>query len=62
MIAFKACPKCRGDINVAEDIFGKYLSCLQCGYLKDLPKEPVLGPKRAYTGRAEEVVEERVAA
>jgi hypothetical protein len=37
MIKFKACPKCHGDINVAEDIFGKYLNCLQCGYLKDLP-------------------------
>ncbi len=63
MINFKACPKCRGDIHVAEDIFGKYLSCLQCGYLKDLPNESVLGPKREYTGRVEEVVEEeRVAA
>jgi len=30
-----ACPKCNGDLSFAEDIFGKYLSCLQCGYLKD---------------------------
>ena len=37
MIKFKFCPKCRGDLYLAEDIFGKYLSCLQCGYLKDLP-------------------------
>ena len=36
MMKFKACPRCRGDIAVLEDIYGKYLSCLQCGYLKDL--------------------------
>ena len=36
MIKFKVCPRCRGDLYLAEDIFGKYFSCLQCGYLKDL--------------------------
>ena len=36
MIKFKFCPRCRGDLYLTEDIFGKYLSCLQCGYLKDL--------------------------
>ena len=61
MIKFEACPKCRGDINVAEDIFGKYLSCLQCGYLKDLPAEAMARRQPVYAGRAEEV-EERVAA
>jgi len=68
MINFKGCPKCRGDIHVAEDIFGKYLSCLQCGYLKDLPKPPAVGRKAVYAGVAEdrdvmeEAVEERGAA
>ena len=63
MIKFKACPKCRGDIHVAEDIFGKYLNCLQCGYLKDLPAPAVARPKVAVApaGRADQV-EERVAA
>ena len=37
MIKFKFCPRCRGDLYLAEDIFGKYLNCLQCGYHKDLP-------------------------
>jgi predicted nucleic acid-binding Zn ribbon protein len=41
MIKFKTCPKCRGDLYLSEDIFGKYLSCLQCGYLKDV-EEPVM--------------------
>lgn len=36
MIKFKGCPKCRGDLYLGEDIFGKYMSCLQCGYLKDI--------------------------
>jgi DNA-directed RNA polymerase subunit M/transcription elongation factor TFIIS len=62
MIRFKACPKCRGDIHVAEDIHGKYLSCLQCGYLKDLPNEPVVGRKPVFAGREQEVQRERVAA
>ena len=39
MIKFKSCPKCGGDLSLAQDIFGKYLSCLQCGYLKDIPDE-----------------------
>ena len=28
MIAFKSCPRCRGDLHVA----GEEVSCLQCGY------------------------------
>ena len=36
MIKFKVCPKCQGDLYLKEDTFGKYLSCLQCGYLRDV--------------------------
>ena len=36
MIYFKSCPRCRGDVNLTIDIFGKYLSCLQCGFLRDI--------------------------
>ena len=39
LIKFKFCPKCHGDLYLTEDIFGKYVSCLQCGFLKDLPEE-----------------------
>ena len=39
LIKFKFCPKCHGDLYLAGDIFGKYVSCLQCGFLKDLPEE-----------------------
>ena len=46
MIRFKHCPRCRGDLYLAEDMFGKYLNCLQCGYLKDVI-EPVEQPNPA---------------
>ena len=36
MIKFKICPRCRGDLYLTQDIFGRYFSCLQCGYLRDL--------------------------
>ena len=32
MIYFKACPRCRGDMTLGEDMYGRYLECLQCGY------------------------------
>ena len=38
MIKFKVCPRCQGDLYLSDDIFGKYCSCMQCGYLKDLVK------------------------
>ena len=47
MIKFKVCPRCQGDLYLKEDIFGKYLSCLQCGYLRDVVAlDP--RPKREY--------------
>ena len=39
MIGFKGCPKCHGDLYLNKDMYGKYISCLQCGYMKDLPRE-----------------------
>jgi DNA-directed RNA polymerase subunit M/transcription elongation factor TFIIS len=45
MIKFKSCPRCRGDLYLGEDIFGKYLSCLQCGYLRDVVRENVVEPE-----------------
>ena len=31
MFKLRGCPKCHGDLFVGEDIYGKYLSCVQCG-------------------------------
>ena len=32
MFWFKSCPRCRGDLAQHEDIYGRYVFCLQCGY------------------------------
>ena len=53
MIKFRVCPKCRGDLYLREDIFGKYLSCLQCGYLRDV-LEPRI-PARRESGASPDV-------
>lgn len=47
MIYFKACPKCQGDLHLAEDIHGCYVSCLQCGFLRDLDSAHQLFTQRA---------------
>ena len=39
MMYLRECPKCNGDLNAEEDIHGKYVSCMQCGYLKDVSSE-----------------------
>ena len=39
MMYLRECPKCNGDLNAEEDIHGKFVSCMQCGYLKDAPSE-----------------------
>ena len=41
MIAFKACPRCRGDLMQDEFLGQAELACLQCGYRRELkPVEP----------------------
>ena len=44
MIFLKACPKCHGALVLENDIYGKYLACLQCGLIRDVAK--------TYDGRA----------
>lgn len=36
LIRFKRCPRCNGDLFVDWDEHGRYVECLQCGYLCDL--------------------------
>ena len=47
MMYFKACPKCHGDLVSGGDMHGDYVSCFQCGYMRDVPAEGVrkTGPK-----------------
>ncbi len=37
MIFFKACPRCRGDVELSSDPYGGYVQCLQCGFTRDVP-------------------------
>ena len=38
MLLFKACAKCRGDMQVAGDFYGDYKQCLQCGMIVDIDR------------------------
>lgn len=33
---FKACPRCSGDLYPDEDSDGKFITCIQCGFSKDV--------------------------
>jgi uncharacterized protein YbaR (Trm112 family) len=45
MVWLKACPKCKGDLFLDEEHYGKYKSCIQCGYIKDLTDVPIAMPQ-----------------
>ncbi len=32
MLWFKQCPRCQGDLHNNRDMWGDFVSCLQCGY------------------------------
>ena len=31
MFKLRGCPKCHGDLYAGQDIYGSYLTCVQCG-------------------------------
>ncbi len=42
MIYFNACPKCHGDLTMNQDVYGAFVSCLQCGFMRDIDIKPAL--------------------
>ena len=38
-IVFRSCQRCRGDVYASSDMFGAYLECLQCGWIKDISND-----------------------
>ena len=36
MFFFKQCPRCSGDLATDSDQYGEFVSCMQCGYSKDI--------------------------
>ncbi len=47
----KACPRCKGDLYIASDMYGDYAQCVQCGYMKDLEIKMVAGAVAEKTAR-----------
>ena len=35
VVYYRACPRCHGDVQVNQDVYGEYKECLQCGYMLD---------------------------
>lgn len=36
MFFLKQCPRCNGDLSTDSDQYGEFVSCMQCGYCKDI--------------------------
>ena len=48
MIAFKSCPRCRGDLHIGQE----EITCLQCGYeLRPLERAQLLARRSAPESR-----------
>ncbi len=39
MMLLKSCPKCKGDLVLDRDMYGRYVKCLQCGLIRDIAEE-----------------------
>ena len=56
MYFLKQCPRCNGDLATDSDKYGEFVSCLQCGYCKDIQaaasESPVFNPNPAPLSRA----------
>ena len=40
LIKLKSCPRCNGDLFLDWDQHGRYVECLQCGYVRNLRSHP----------------------
>ena len=36
MVFYRACPKCKGDMDTRRYLYGSFIECIQCGLLQDL--------------------------
>ena len=45
MIDFKACPKCRGDMQFQRDQYGSFKYCFQCGLILERPARSMVPAK-----------------
>jgi hypothetical protein len=42
MYWLKACPRCRGDLREEKDLYGVFITCIQCGYVASSVEEEEL--------------------
>ena len=49
MFWLKGCPHCKGDLLEANDQYGRYVTCIQCSFSKDVPT----GDQRTFVLTAE---------
>ena len=49
VIKYKGCPRCQGDLYLTEDVFGKFASCIQCGFIKEVEALPKLKDQMPYS-------------
>lgn len=42
MFWLKSCPRCRGDLYEGQDMYGRYMACLQCGHYLGEAEKPIL--------------------
>ena len=45
------CPKCQGTLFIRRDKYGPFVSCIQCGWCKDLPLGEKPSPKGEVTAQ-----------
>ena len=45
MYLLKQCPRCNGDLATGSDQYGQYVSCMQCGFCKDIQTEGFQTPQ-----------------
>lgn len=50
---FKECPRCRGDLREEGDLYGTYISCMQCGYTLKGHEERILSSRGTLRGTLE---------
>ena len=39
MFWFKRCPRCTGDLYEDRDVYGPFITCVQCGFSRDIPNK-----------------------
>lgn len=55
---FKECPRCQGDLREEGDMYGTYVSCMQCGYTLKAHEERALAAQGTLKNLAPESNEE----